>query len=182
MSPILGIWASAQQGANLPSSYESIATVTGTGSASTLSFTSIPSTYTHLQIRGINNDTVGYSINMNFNSDTATNYTAHQLYGDGTTVSSFGAANLGYIFAGVAGYASSLTVAPMIVDILDYANTNKYKTCRMLTGNDSNGVYTGYMQFNSGVWRSTSTITRIDLSITSSFSTNATFALYGIRG
>lgn len=182
MSPILGIWASAQQNANLPSSYESIATVTGTGSASTLSFTSIPSTYTHLQIRGINNDTAGYSIDMTFNSDTATNYSIHQLYGDGTTISAFGAVNFAYIFAGVAGYPGTTQVAPMIVDILDYKNTNKFKTCRMLTGSDSNGAVTGYVEFNSGLWRSTSAITRIDLKMTGSFSTTATFALYGIKG
>lgn len=179
--PILGIWAS-QNYTRITNSYESIATVTGTGSASTLSFTSIPSTYTHLQIRGINNDTVGYFVSATFNSDTAANYTIHQLYGDGTTIAAYGGAGANYIYAGVAGYVSSLTVAPMIMDILDYTNTNKFKTCRMLTGNDSNGSATGYMQSNSGLWRSTSAITRIDLTMAGSFSTNATFALYGIRG
>lgn len=180
MSPILGIYASANF--RVAGTYESIATVTGTGSASTLSFTSIPDTYTHLQIRGINNDSVGYSIDMNFNSDTATNYTVHQLYGDGTTASAYGAVNFAYIFAGVAGYTSTTSVAPTIIDILDYTNTNKFKTCRMLTGFDSNGVNTGYIQFNSGVWRNTSAITRIDLKLGGNFSTTATFALYGIKG
>jgi hypothetical protein len=179
--PVLGIIASSKVRIT-PNSYESIATVTGTGLASTLSFTSIPSTYTHLQIRGINNDAVGYSINMTFNSDTSANYTVHQLYGNGTTASAFGAANFNYIFAGVAGFSSTTQVAPMIVDILDYANTNKYKTCRMLTGYDSNGATTGYIEFNSGLWRSTSAITRIDLTLTGLFSTTATFALYGIKG
>jgi NAD(P)H-dependent flavin oxidoreductase YrpB (nitropropane dioxygenase family) len=162
--------------------YESIATVTGTGSASTLSFTSIPSDYVHLQIRGINNDTTGYFVSATFNSDTAANYTIHQLYGDGSSIAAFGLANTNYIYAGVAGYSSSSMVAPMIMDILDYKNTNKFKTCRMLTGNDSNGTNTGYIQFNSGLWRSTSAITRIDLTLTGNFSTTATFALYGIKG
>ncbi len=181
MSPILGIWAS-QNYPRVTNSYESIATVTGTGSASTLSFTSIPSDYVHLQIRGINNDTVGYFVSATFNSDTAANYTIHQLYGDGTSIAAYGGANANYIYAGVAGYSATSMVAPMIMDILDYKNTNKFKTCRMLTGNDSNGTNTGYAQFNSGLWRSTSAITRIDLTMTGTFSTTATFALYGIKG
>lgn len=168
--------------ATAPSSYESIATVTGTGSTSTLSFTSIPSTYTHLQVRGLNNDSTGYFAQMQFNSDTANNYTIHQLYGNGTTASAYGSSSAGaYIYAGVGGYGGTAFVAPLIIDILDYANTNKNKTCRMITGFDSNGAYTPYIQFNSGVWLSTSAINRIDLKMTGNFSTTATFALYGIK-
>jgi NAD(P)H-dependent flavin oxidoreductase YrpB (nitropropane dioxygenase family) len=177
--PIWGITASAMSG-HL-SSFESIATVTGTGSSGTLSFTSIPSTYQHLQIRGINNDSVGYFVTAQFNNDTGTNYTIHQLYGNGTSAAAYGGANTNYIFAGVGGYTSTTYVAPMIMDILDYTNTNKYKTARMLTGFDSNGTYTGYIEFNSGVWMNTSAITRIDLKMTGSFSTTATFALYGVK-
>lgn len=167
--------------AGVPNSYESIATVTGTGSASTLSFTSIPSTYKHLQIRALNNDTTGYFVYAQFNSDTGNNYTIHQLYGDGSTVGVYGGANAGYIYAGVSGYGGTAYVAPFIMDILDYGSTTKNKTCRMLTGSDFNGTYTGYIQVNSGVWLSTSAITRIDLKMTGNFSTTATFALYGIK-
>jgi hypothetical protein len=163
------------------SSYESIATVTGTGSTATLSFTSIPSTFKHLQIRGINNDATGYFVYAQFNSDTGSNYTIHQLYGNGTSTTAYGGASAGYIYAGVGGYGGGAYVAPMIMDILDYSNTNKNKTCRMLTGFDSNGAYTGYIQFNSGVWINTAAITRIDLKMTGNFSTTATFALYGIK-
>lgn len=167
----------------VPNSFESIATATGTGSTTTLSFTSIPSTYTHLQIRGINNDASGYFIQLQFNSDTGNNYTIHQLYGNGTSATSYGSASAGaYIYGGVGGYGGSAYAAPAIIDILDYASTSKNKTARMMTGFDSNGAYTGYIQFNSGVWLSTSAITRIDLKLTGNFSTTATFALYGIKG
>ena len=51
---LLGNGAAAGGG----TSYESIATVTvGAGGSSSISFTSIPSTYKHLQIRAITRDT-----------------------------------------------------------------------------------------------------------------------------
>ena len=69
----------------------------------------------------------------------------------------------------------------LIIDILDYKDTNKYKTLRGLGGNDANG--SGYVSFNSGSWRSTSAITSIKLyPDTGSFNTYSHFALYGIKG
>ncbi len=165
------------------SSYESIATASGTGSSGTITFSSIPSTFAHLQIRAINNDTAGYFFYLQFNTDTTANYTIHQLIGNGTTASAYASSTPStYIFGGVAGYATSSLVAPAIVDIFDYTSTNKNKSARILTGFDSNGTYTGYVEFNSGVWmNSTTAINRIDIKMTGNFSTSAKFALYGVK-
>ena len=88
---LLGILASSISGSKaVTNSYSSIATVTGNGSASTLSFTSIPSTYSHLQIRGICRDARAVTIDTayaTFNSDTGTNYADHWLQGNGTAAS-----------------------------------------------------------------------------------------------
>jgi hypothetical protein len=52
--PILGIIASSRLGNLVTTSYESIATVTvGGGGSASASFTSIPATYTHLQLSWI---------------------------------------------------------------------------------------------------------------------------------
>jgi hypothetical protein len=73
-----------------------------------------------------------------------------------------------------------------IIDILDYANTNKYKTYRALTGIDKNG--SGSIQLTSGVWRNTTAITSITItpqsntSPTNQFQQYSQFALYGIKG
>jgi len=67
-----------------------------------------------------------------------------------------------------------------IVDILDYANTNKYKTVRSLNGNDANG--SGSMNLSSNVWLSTAAITSLTLSSSSDFRQYSSFALYGIKG
>ncbi len=75
-----------------PPSYESIATASGNGSSATITFSSIPSTYTHLQIRAITRDTSAlndsYGAKLKINSDTGSNYTSHYLLGTGSGISS----------------------------------------------------------------------------------------------
>ena len=181
MSPILGIYASQF---SPHSSYESIQTVTvGAGGASSVSFTSIPSTYKHLQLRcfvGINavND---YA--MRFNGDTAGNYRQHNLYGDGSSATTYNYGN-GATYISLAfpfqGLNSSTSFAASVIDILDYNNTNKYKTTKALIGIDRNS--SGEVALESGLWLSTAAITQIDLLPTSStFIQYSSFALYGIK-
>ena len=185
LSPILGIWASAQQ-LRFGGSYESIATVTvGSGGSSTITFSSIPSTYTHLQIRCIARHTgadTDNNIYIQYNSDTASNYSNHFLRGNGAIVDAGGAANTAnpYVLR-VSGASSSANIFGVgVVDILDYANTNKFKTVRSLTGHDQNG--SGVVFFNSSNWRSTSAITSITLfGIGFNIAQYSQFALYGIK-
>ena len=186
MSPILGIWASAQQIAN-STSYESIATVTvGSGGTSSVTFSSIPQTYTHLQLRAIarctdaSKDTNVY---MQINGDTATNYSQHGLYGDGATASSYGVANDSNppVFRTSSGNSAANTFGVGILDILDYSNTNKYKTNRILTGHDENGTG-GYIFLFSTLWRSTSAVTSLYITGTTALTQYSSFALYGIKG
>ena len=169
-------------------SYESIATTTvGAGGASSVTFSSIPSTYKHLQIRMIARaggaTAADTDIKMQFNSDTAANYSQHYLYGSGTAAAASGSANTAYAQGGdvvLGGIAANIFSAG-IIDILDYADTNKYKTSRVLTGFDANG--SGYVWFESGNWRSTSAISSIVLTpFSSTFSQYSSFALYGVKG
>ena len=172
----------------LPTDFESIATVTGTGSNQILTFSSIPSTFTHLQIRanlmtsGLGQTTT-YGGWIVLNSDTASNYTDHTVYGDGASATAYAVvprANMGII-----AYQANPTYSTgNIIDILDYTNTNKFKTLRSFYGGDSNG--SGFVALSSGLWRSTSVITSISLYLNAgfgshNFTTNATASLYGIR-
>ena len=178
----------AGNSAILPGSYESIATVTvGASGAATVSFSSIPSTFKHLQIRGIGRSTDGGGADvtgrLQFNSDTAANYSTHRLYGYGSSAGADGTANASQIsFASIladGNLASCFSVS--VCDILDYADTNKYKTTRSLTGGEYNSG--GMMFVNSGSWRSTSAVTSIVLFPSSgSWKQYSSFALYGIRG
>lgn len=188
MAPIIGIMASQISGHLWPAnSYESISTVTvGAGGTSTVSFTSIPSTYQHLQIRAIARGNIGAAgdryIEMNLNSDTASNYSYHELYGTGTAVTATGGVSQPSIYS--AHYDSNGDTAnaygALVIDILDYKDTNKYKTIRSLSGWDANG--SGRIYFNSGNWRSTSAITRIDLAGSADFAQYSQFELYGVKG
>jgi hypothetical protein len=113
-----------------------------------------------------------------FNSDTGSNYATHRFYGNGGSVAAganttsskidfFGRSNTGASFA--------------VIDILDYASTNKYKTSRSLSGWDSNG--SGFLEFTSGLWQSTSAINSITFfPQVGTFAAGTHAALYGIKG
>jgi hypothetical protein len=168
-------------------SYESIATANGTGSSGTITFSSIPGTYKHLQIRGILKNTNGGAYDdptyMRFNGDTGSNYSYHSLYGNGSGANASGAASQTSITAyGTPANNFTNIWGGAIIDILDYANTNKYKTTRWLNGFDSN-TSTGSINLASGNWRSTSAITSISfITAAGNWATNTTLALYGIKG
>jgi hypothetical protein len=173
----------------MPGSYESIATVNGTGSATFVEFTNIPNTYTHLQVRGIiqpNNPSGGGATfaSMRINGDTGNNYTHHYLRGDGASVTAVGggSTNYGLVALSTQGNATNVFTG-FVMDILDYANTNKNKTVRTLGGYDNNG--SGNVALISCLWLSTNAITSIRIfandGLNLNVSANAKFALYGVN-
>jgi hypothetical protein len=175
-----------------PSSYESIATVTvGSGGQSTITFSSIPSTYKHLQLRiAASTDRGTFALDNVFvtlNSDTNANYSHHFLQGDGSSASAGASANTTDVRSGsLPSSAAANVFGVSIFDILDYKNTDKYKTIKSLSGFDLNGTVSGiggFLQFYSGNWRSTSAINSITLNRQSgtNFIQHSSFALYGIK-
>lgn len=170
-------------------SFESIATTTvGAGGAANVTFSSIASTWTHLQIRCFaeTDRASGLSdMQVQLNSDTATNYSWHSLVGSGAAASASSGTSTAFMVLGSNSVPSSGAQPNiyngLIIDILDYKDTNKNKTLRGLGGNDANG--SGYISLNSGNWRSTSAITSIKLyPDTGNFKQYSSFALYGIKG
>jgi len=161
-------------------SYESIATVTvGSGGTSQIDFTSIPSTYTHLQIRYLWRSANASSMFMSFNGDgTQTNYYSHLMYatGGGIAVTAQNTNSFPGYYEPVANVFTGT-----VIDILDYKNTNKYKTARSFWGYDGNG--SGYLGFYSGLWKNTNAITSITLynSGGANIGQYSHFALYGIK-
>lgn len=165
-----------------PGSFESIATTTvGAGGSASIAFTSIPSTYTHLQIRA--NVLFASSGNNYFriNDDAATNYTWHQLQGTGTTVDPYTSTPSSTPPWGLNAGSSTYPMIS-ILDILDYTNTNKKKTTMVLSGNDTNGtVSNSRVGIYSSLWQSTNTITKIEFFGASNFLQYSQMALYGIK-
>ena len=171
-------------------SYESIATVTvGGGGAANVEFTSIPSTYTHLEIRSIirSNRTGGDddSFIVNFNSDTGSNYSYHYMFGNGVGPGVGATASQTKIFIPAipaTGSRATSIFAANVMSILDYKNTNKYKTIKALGNFDANGA--GSVSLTSGLWQNTNAITSIKLQVFegTGFEQYTQFALYGIKG
>jgi hypothetical protein len=181
--PVLGIIASSASPNAFANSYESIATINGTGSSGSIVFSSIPSTYTHLQLRVSYQDTTASSFqsqSLFINGDSAANYSWHYVLGDGATTYSNPSVSASNILGGQTVLTNNSNYAVSIIDILDYANTNKYKTTRGLYGNDQNG--SGRIQLVSGAWRNTAAITSLTISTPGNFTTASKFALYGIKG
>ena len=168
-----------------PTGYmDALAAVTvPSGGVSTVTFSAIPSTYTHLQVRLINDVTANDdSIRAQFNSDTGANYSWHTMYADGNNVySDFNGVSSTFYGTFSRGGNANGAFTASVVDILDYQNTNKYKTIISLTGKTNNTD--GLLWLSSGLWRSTNAINSIKLyPISGSFKEFSSFALYGIRG
>ena len=141
----------------------------------TVTFSSIPATYTDLilvfTISQVTNG--GNDIFMTFNSDTSSNYSRTYLLGDGSTATSGrNSTQTSYAPGGI--YLD----AQNIINILDYANTTTYKTpiARI-------SIAAQYAAATVGLWRNTAAINRIDLTtaFTSNIKAGSTFKLYGIQ-
>lgn len=188
MAPILGIWASsfAKNIFTPTGSYDALATYTvGSGGISEVVFSGIPTggQYTHLQVRCLLRTTSGAYAGLQFNADTGNNYASHELYGNGSSAAAAAYTSRGDIpFFPNATSSATSTFTGMIIDVLDFSATTKYKTVRMLGGWDANG--SGYAQFQSGLWQSTSSINQLRLfpAYGQSFTQYSQFALYGVKG
>ena len=185
-STLVGAWVGNGLVTNL-GDFESIATTTvGSGGSATISFSSIPATYKHLQLRCLartDRAATEDQLRITLNSDTGSTYSDHNISGDGASATSSAATSGTYMFLGrsAAASASASMFGVTVIDILDYADTNKYKTVRSLSGVDLNG--SGKVSLLSGSWRSTSAVTSIEVTIIgSSIVQYSHFALYGIKG
>lgn len=161
--------------------FESIATVTVSTATSSVEFTSIPSNYTHLQVRAFMVCSTTNNMYMqlgNGSIDTGSNYSWKQLWGDSTNANCNGGNSQTFFYI---GYVSNTAYpAGCIIDIADYANTNKHKTAKAINANNSGG--TGYVTSFSGRWGSSSAVDRLKITTGGgTFNQYSHFALYGIK-
>jgi hypothetical protein len=192
-----GLFASALVTGN----YYSIQTATvDSGGASSITFSSIPSTYTHLQVRGFwqsnRNDGIGVDdAYMTVNGDTTGSYYAtHFFYGNGSTASAAAVTadgrgiDIGYTSIGTQnGNGSTPSWGGFVMDILDYTNSNKSKVFRIMGGSDMNGTgglgLGGRVGLISGLWTQTTAVSSLTFTAYSprSFNQYSQIALYGVK-
>jgi hypothetical protein len=166
--------------------YDALSTITvPSGGMSSVTFSAIPNTYRHLQIRCIARSDSGTatSLSFTFNGDTnnANYYARHLVFGDGTTAASINNATLTGITGGSVAPSTTSLVAPNIIDALDYTSTTENKTLRIFGGLDANG--SGSVGLGSGLWLNNSAITSITITSFggSNFTQHSQFSLYGVR-
>lgn len=163
----------------MPTSTEvAIATTTLSSAASTITFSSIPATYTDLRLVLVSTYNTGSSfIRLQFNGDTSTNYSRTNLQGDGSSAFSNRQSSVALINAGFLPSSSGQTTL-LELDVFNYAGST-YKTCLISNSEDNNG--SGNVRRIVGLWRSTSAITSLTLTgDSSSFGIGTTATLYGI--
>ena len=159
--------------------YEAIATQTLGSAAASVTFSSIPGTYTDLVLIVNTGDTTNAGIYMQFNGDTATNYSYTRLTGNGSTVTSQRSSNTAKTLVMGASISVPSTVTGMfMLNIMNYANTTTYKTT---IGNES-AAASGFVA-KAFLWRSTAAISSILLADDGgNILAGSTFSLYGIKG
>jgi hypothetical protein len=169
----------------IPNSYESIATITVSGTSTTsFTFSSISSTYTSLQLRGVvrtgGNDTIW----MRLNGNTGTNYSAHSIKGSSdSTVGTDANSNANKINPIAWTIGTTGIWGASIIDIHDYTSTTRNKTVKAFFGADNNDTTgAGKIYLTSGNLRSTSAIDSVTIAADTAFTAGTTFALYGIKG
>ena len=167
--------------------FDLLQTTTLSTSASSITFSGLGaySDYKHLQIRVLTRtDRVANSTltRLQFNSDSGNNYAQHTLRGDGSSVVSDGGGNV----SGISRMYSTGSNSPAgaffaaSIDVLDFSNTSKYKTLRMLGGHAQNE---NIIMLSSGLWRNLTAITSITFSdfFSTNFVAGTRMSLYGVK-
>lgn len=158
----------------MPSTYTPIATSTLGSSSTTVTFSSIPATYTDLVLVVVASNSVNDSgLQVRFNGDSGTNYSDTSMYGNGSGSFSFRTSNQTGAFIG----RTDTGISNNIANIQNYSNTTTYKTV-ISRGND------GTMAIACvGMWRSTAAINSVTVLDQNgrSFPTGSTFTLYGVK-
>jgi hypothetical protein len=161
--------------------------ITAAGGETSLTFSSIPSTYKNLQVRWIARST-GYAEYIFGRANATGGYANHALAGNSSSASASGTTSNTYIEmqGGVCqNTAPAGTFGAGMLDIIDYASTTKNKTFRYFVGYDTNGTVDQRVQLGSalGTGITTSAITSLDFRVsTGNFAAGSTFALYGMVG
>ena len=159
--------------------YEPIATTTLGSAAATITFSSIPATYTDLRLVLVGIGSLGSDVRIRFNSDTGTNYSYTELDGNGIATQSTRATSQTFIKLTTRWGISDTVPTMHVTDVFSYAGSTNKTILNNLSG-DFNG--TGSIEVLVGLWRSTSAINAITYSLSSgNFSTGTTATLYGIK-
>jgi hypothetical protein len=158
--------------------YEAIATTTLSGSTSSVTLSSIPSTYTDLIVVFVFGIASGDDILLRFNGDSGSNYSSTRLWGDGTSALSNRTTSTSGIQPRTPANQATTVTTSWRINIMNYANTTTNKTTL--------GRYdyaSGFAETDVGLWRNTAAINSIGIFSANNFnfSSGSTISLYGVK-
>ena len=159
--------------------YIPIATQTLGANAASITFSSIPGTYTDLRLVLTCTTSAGDAVAVQFNGDTGTNYSITILEGSGTSASSSKTTSGIKIILNNIAATSTTIPSTHSVDVFSYASSTN-KTLLATSSLDQNG--SGEVGLVVGLWRSTAAITSINLLTNggNNFATGTIATLWGI--
>lgn len=160
----------------MPSTYEPIATTTLGSTASIITFSSIPSTYTDLVLVVACLDSGAGRTRLRLNGDSGTNYSRTNLVGNGSSAASYQGSNENQFDLSVAAATSSTNPTTQIISVNNYSNTSTNKT--IISRYNLAGAAVEAM---SGLYRSTSAITSVSYFTQGTLQIGTTATLYGIK-
>lgn len=171
--------------------YDLIASTNVTTATATITFSNIPQTYSHLQIRAsvrTDNNSLNYSsLYMAPNGVVSASYTVHQFYTDGASGPSASGRGAGsdynWMIQNTAGNtAPTYHFGSALIDLYNYTNTNHYKTMRSMGGVDTTTPGNGWVFWNSGTYTAdTNAITSLTFACDGNFGQYSNVSLYGIK-
>jgi len=154
--------------------YESIATQTLGSATASVTFSSIPGTYTDLRIIYATTASADAGNYIRYNSDSGSNYSRTNLYGNGSSAGSDRQTSQTGIYG---PFTMSSAITSNTIDIMNYSNATTFKTCLVRAGAANNSTLA-----TVGLWRSTAAITSVVITCDgANFASGSTFSLYGIK-
>jgi hypothetical protein len=155
----------------MPNTYVALATTTVSANAGPITFTSIPATYTDLVLVISGTQATSGTVRIQFNNDTASNYSRTDIYGDGSSAASYRESNQTYINF----ITLQTTQSNSITHIMNYANTTTFKTAITRYNTPSTGVTAAGVM----LWRKTPEAIHT-ITLTNTSNVTGTFSLYGV--
>lgn len=160
----------------MPVTYEPIATQTLGSTASQITFSSIPSTYTDLVIVSAPIGTGDAQMQIRYNNDGTSSYGYTLMAGNASSVTPYRTGPVNQLGT---DYFFSITTAGgvTLINVMNYSNTTTFKTAYIHSNNATKATMAVV-----GVWQSTAAINRIDLyAASASFAAGSVFTIYGIK-
>lgn len=157
--------------------YSLINSTTLGSTSATVTFSSIPQTFTDLLVVVHTGTTLNAGLQLRLNGDSGTNYSSLVTYATGSSTGSGAYANLDKIYSNIVGSLPTTLIASAIWNIMGYSNSNTFKT---VIGRYSDP--TTETNASVSMWRNTSAINEVTLRTpTSTYLVGSTFKLYGIE-